>query len=300
MMKIFQSTPEGPVLEYKLSFTSPTNARGELEELKRALTVVIQAYKNPTPAGGDTPAPGAAATGTAGAGTPAALAIASALSGQDRDIWSDTRLQADGSLQQDLLKHDADLGRTFFETVLKGSITAAQFWSTRTHLLRAYAIERNQAKGAYNVLATMKPKTVDNAVRISLSREQIQDIFRQHPLVKRVYDENVPKISEGDFWRRFFSSRLFKKLKGEKILPGDGYDDIVDTYLNAGDEGEPGKSEGLLNFSLYVCCVEIANSRKKQKTDSVPNFINLEGNEQHASQVSLFEYVFIVYHSSLH
>ena len=239
MMKIFQSTPEGPVLEYKLSFTSPTNARGELEELKKALTVVIQAHKNPTPAGGATLALGTPTPGVSVAGTPAALAIASALSGgQDTDIWSDARLQADGGLQQDLLKYDVDLGRTFFETVLKGSITAAQFWSTRTHLLRAYAIERNQAKGAYNVLATMKPKTVDNAVRISLSREQIQDIFRQHPLVKRVYDENVPKISEGDFWRRFFSSRLFKKLKGEKILPGDGYDDIVDTYLNAGDEGE--------------------------------------------------------------
>ena len=238
-MKIFQSTPEGPVLEYKLSFTSPTNARGELEELKKALTVVIQAHKNPTPAVGTTPAPGAPTLGVSGTGTPAALAIASTLSGgRDMDVWSDARLQADGGLQQDLLKQDADLGRTFFETVLKGSITAAQFWSTRIHLLRAYAIERNQVKGAYNVLATMKPKTVDNAVRISLSREQIQDIFRQHPLVKKVYDENVPRISEGDFWRRFFSSRLFKKLKGEKILPGDGYDDIVDTYLNAGDEGE--------------------------------------------------------------
>ena len=246
MMKIFQSTPEGPVLEYKLSFTSPNNARGELEELKKALTVVIQAHKNPT---GGTPAAGGPATpaaptpgglqGGVGNGTPAALAIASALSGgRDADIWSDTRLQADIDLQQELLKHDTNLGKTFFETVLKGSITGPQFWSTRTHVLRAYAIERNQAKGAYNVLATMKPKTIDNAVRISLSREQIQDIFRQHPLVKTVYDENVPKISEGDFWRRFFSSRLFKKLKGEKILPGDQYDDIVDTYLNAGDEGE--------------------------------------------------------------
>ncbi|RPB20788.1 BSD-domain-containing protein [Terfezia boudieri ATCC MYA-4762] len=264
MMKIFQSTPEGPVLEYKLSFTSPTNARGELEELKKALTVVIQAHKNPAPAGGAIPALGTPTPGVSVAGTPAALAIASALSGgRDTDVWSDARLQADSALQQDLLKHDADLGRTFFETVLKGSITAAQFWSTRTHLLRSYAIERNQVKGAYNVLSTMKPKTVDNAVRISLSREQIQDIFRQHPLVKRVYDENVPKISEGDFWRRFFSSRLFKKLKGEKILPGDGYDDIVDSYLNAGDE---------------------ANSRKKQRVNAVPNFINLEGNEQHTSQ----------------
>ncbi|KAF8472473.1 hypothetical protein BDZ91DRAFT_715133 [Kalaharituber pfeilii] len=259
LMKIFQTTAEGTVLEYKLSFTSPTNARGELEDLKKALTVVIQAHKHPTPAAGSTLAPGAGANG--GSGTPAALAIASAMGGsRGKDVWSDARLQADGELQQELLKHNPELGRTFLETVATGSITAAQFWSTRTHLLRAFAIERSQTKGAYNVLATMKPKTVDNAIRISLSREQIQDIFRQHPLVKKVYDENVPKITEGDFWRRFFSSRLFKKLKGEKILPGDGYDDIVDAYLNAGGE---------------------VNSRKKQKIEAIPNFINLEGNEQH-------------------
>lgn len=30
-----------------------------------------------------------------------------------------------------------------------------------------------------------------------------------------------------------------------------------------------------------------ANSRKKQRVNAVPNFINLEGNEQHASQVNL-------------
>ncbi|KAI5806611.1 hypothetical protein DFH27DRAFT_642197 [Peziza echinospora] len=278
MMKIFQADPAGEggaTMEYKLSFTSPNNARGELEEMKKALTAAIQAVKNAAAAGsaGPTATAGAKASASTAAsgGAPAALAIASALgtsgeggSGNTRsDIWSDARLLSDGELQQDLLKNDADLGRTFLETVLKGSITAEQFWSTRVHLLRAYAIQQNQARGAYNVLSTMKPKTVDNAVRISLSREQIQDIFRQHPLVKRVYDENVPKISEGDFWRRFFSSRLFKKLKGEKILPVDQYDDIVDTYLNAGDE---------------------ANARKKQRVDYVPNFINLEGNEQHASQ----------------
>lgn len=33
--------------------------------------------------------------------------------------------------------------------------------------------------------------------------------------------------------------------------------------------------------------VAAANSRKKQRVNDVPNFINLEGNEQHASQVNL-------------
>jgi len=33
--------------------------------------------------------------------------------------------------------------------------------------------------------------------------------------------------------------------------------------------------------------VVVANSRKKQRVYAVPNFINLEANEQHASQVNL-------------
>ena len=89
------------------------------------------------------------------------------------------------------------------------------------------------------MLATIKPKTVDNVVRMSLSREAIHDIFDQHPLVKMVYDDNVPKLPEEEFWSRFFLSRLFKKLKGDKLLPTDNTDPILDRYLGRDDEGEP-------------------------------------------------------------
>jgi transcription initiation factor TFIIH subunit 1 len=55
--------------------------------------------------------------------------------------------------------------------------------------------------------------------------------------VKTVYDENVPRVSEDQFWSRFFLSRLFKKLKGDKVLPSDTTDNIFDRYLNRDDEG---------------------------------------------------------------
>ena len=61
-------------------------------------------------------------------------------------------------------------------------------------MLRAHSIERTQQRGPYNVFSVLKPKTQDGTTKVSLSAERIRDIFEQHPLVKRVYDENVPKV----------------------------------------------------------------------------------------------------------
>jgi transcription initiation factor TFIIH subunit 1 len=61
-------------------------------------------------------------------------------------------------------------------------------------LLRTHAIERTQQRGPYNVLAVLKPKTQDGKTKVTLSEDWICDIFEQHPLVKRVYDENVPQV----------------------------------------------------------------------------------------------------------
>jgi transcription initiation factor TFIIH subunit 1 len=65
-------------------------------------------------------------------------------------------------------------------------------------MLRAHAIERTQQRGPYNVLAVLKPKTQDGTTKVSLSADRIRDIFEQHPLIKKVYDENVPKVPHHD------------------------------------------------------------------------------------------------------
>lgn len=206
--------------------------------MKEALTASIQASKNVS--GPGTPVPGRP-------GTTAALAVASVTgASKPTDLWNKSRLEMDAELQQSLLKSDPALSNTFTEAVLSGAVTAQQFWSTRTHLLRGHAMERRQVRGPYNVLAAIKSTTVDNVSRMSLSREQIHDIFAQHPLVKTVYDENVPRVSEDQFWSRFFLSRLFKKLKGERIIPTDPTDNIFDRYLNYEEEGAVFAHPGVL------------------------------------------------------
>ncbi|EHA20695.1 hypothetical protein ASPNIDRAFT_195378 [Aspergillus niger ATCC 1015] len=137
-----------------------------------------------------------------------------------------------------------------------------QFWSTRLHLLRAHAIERSQTRGSYNVLSTLKPRVEDSVTKLNISKEQIQLIFNQHPLVKRVYDENVPKLSEQQFWSRFFQSRLFKKLRGERISETDPTDIILDKYLKADESGNLPRDAHVPHF-LDLAGNEVNNSQRQ-------------------------------------
>lgn len=269
MLRIFvQSQPGKDPEPHAFTFTSPTTARDEAESIKDAISKIIQAAK---PSAGILSSSNGGAVGNS---TSAAMAIASAVSslpssGADADAWyDDGRLKGDVELQQSLLNANASLKRIFMELLrtkpdsITNSQFTAQFWATRVHLLRAHAVEKNQTKGAYNVLSTIRTKE-DNANKLTISKEQIQLIFNQHSLVKRVYDENVPKLSEEAFWSAFFQSRLFKKLKGEKISEEDPTNGILDKYLQHNDDDE--RNERLL-------------------ASHVPHTIDLEGNEENHSQ----------------
>ncbi|KAL4867010.1 hypothetical protein BDV12DRAFT_172024 [Aspergillus spectabilis] len=265
MLKVFVLPPNNPSAapeQYIFSFTAGANARPEADAIKDALSTAIQAAKSAQ----ETLAP--AATGESG-GMSAAMAMASAVSsaGSGKNWWDDDkRLRTDVELQQSLLKADANLQKIFMESMntkpdtLSSGQFLSQFWSTRLHLLRAHAIERSQTRGSYNVLSTLKPRTEDNVTKLNISKEQIQLIFGQHPLVKRVYDENVPKLSESQFWSRFFQSRLFKKLRGERITDSDATDAVLDKYLKADEHGN------------------------LPRDAHVPHFLDLEGNEGNHSQ----------------
>ncbi|KAL9020366.1 MAG: hypothetical protein Q9185_002444 [Variospora sp. 1 TL-2023] len=266
MLKIFVQASGIPAPEtHVFNFTSPTVARAEADAIRDALSRAIQQAK----------AEVAVPAAPGGSAASAAMAIASAVSsgpqaGASQDgIYDDARLQSDIVLQQSLLEANPQLSKTFMESLRTkpDSITntqfTSQFWSSRTHLLRAHAIEKSQTRGSYNVLASIKPETKDNALRLSISKEQIQLIFNQHAVVRRAYDENVPKMNESEFWVKFFQSRLFKKLKGERITEADPRNPVLDKYLDVDDEAE---------------------RAKRLMASHVPHIINIEGNEENHSQ----------------
>lgn len=285
MLKVFSQLPRATTPEtHVFTFTSATSARTEADTIKDALSVAIQAIKGRSDLG-------LAVAGAATGGASQALATANAVSsssvagaaagggagGRDHQNagsgwYDDVRLKADVELQQSLLKADPSLQKTFMESLrtkpdsISNAQFTSQFWSTRIPLLRAHAIEKNQSRGGYNVLSTIKSKTEDNVTRLSISKEQIQLIFNQHALVKRVYDENVPnKLNESAFWSKFFQSRLFKKLKGEKIVDSDPLDPTIDQYLREDDR-------------------ERQKERRLESNVHIPHIIDLEGNEENHSQ----------------
>lgn len=271
MLKIFAQSPNalGPET-HVFTFTSSTSARVEADSIKDALSTAIQKARN-------APNPATTATisdGADGGGQSAAMAIASAISsgmGSSKEPgWlDDDVLKGNIKLQQSLLKSDSTLQKIFAESVrakpesISISQFTSQFWSARVHLLRAHAIQNSQKRGAYNILSTIKPKMVGEQPKLSISPEQIQLIFNQHPLIKRVYDENVPKLDEKTFWSSFFSSRLFKKLKGEMIGDSDPPDPIMDKYLQQDDDPD---------------------LEKRMFASHIPQVINIEGNEENHSQ----------------
>jgi transcription initiation factor TFIIH subunit 1 len=248
---------------YTLTFTSSA-ARDDQQTITGLLRKWIEASKAQA-----VPAPAPAGSNTDGASAAMAMAqtVTAAAKGKE-ESYDDPKLLADLDLQMSLLNTNPALRQRFDRALAEKPDSVSlgqfsnQFWSTRVHMLRSHATERSQATGTYNVLSVIKSKTVNGALTLSLTKEQIELLFRQHPIVQKAYNENVPQLSEMDFWERFFHSRLMKKLKGERIREQDVLDPKLDKYLQ------------------YDEAVESS----QQLMDSIPLFINIEGNEQNHSQ----------------
>ncbi|KAM0739920.1 hypothetical protein ACQRIT_005104 [Beauveria bassiana] len=268
MLKIFeQSSKGGDAITYLFHFNTD-EAKKEATSFKDVLSRLLSEARSvdpsvPRPAGLSTPQGASGAGGSASA----TMAFASSVNTyQSSARWfDDQQLKADIELQRSLMKKDLGLNETYMDALSTKpeSISVAafnsQFWSTRINLLRAHAIESNQKKGPYNVLSTVKPRTVDGEMKLNISVEQVQMIFAQHPLVKRIYNENVPKLSEADFWSRFFLSRLSKKLRGERGTENDTTDAIFDQYD--------------INENLQ-------HVQSKIMSQQVPHIIDIEANEE--------------------
>ncbi|KAH0361599.1 hypothetical protein KCU65_g8592, partial [Aureobasidium melanogenum] len=260
------AAPENQVF----SFTSAA-ARSEQEAITDILRNAIAAIKAAEPT---KPAPTPATAQDASAPS-AAMAMAQAVSStvKTAETWyDDAHLITDIELQRSLLEANPALRQRFNESLRDRPETititqfSTQFWSTRLHLLRAHAIEKAQNQGDYNVLPEIKFTRVAaekegeaDSLTLRLAGPQIKLIFKQYPIVRQAYNENVPPTDSNTFWSRFFMSRLLKKLKGEKITDADPPDPMFDKYLSYQEKGP-------------------------SNIGHIPHFIDLEGNEQNHSQ----------------
>ncbi|KAI1260859.1 RNA polymerase II transcription factor protein [Xylariaceae sp. FL1019] len=275
MLKIFDKPPEVPEpVAYLFHFNSPADPRAEANVIRDLLSRLLANAKANDPSvpkaasGAGTPVAGASGNGSA-AMTFANAALAKPSSAR---LFDDEALKSDIVLQQSLMKADRELTQMYMEgrktkpDSMSDATFNAHFWSARINLLRAHAIESSQKKGPYNVLAQIKPSLQSSTdpsrpseLKIKFSVEQIQLIMTQHPLVKRIYNENVPPLETNEFWERFFLSKLSKKLRGERPTGLEMADNIFDKY----DEYE-----------------DITAFSSKHLSSHVPHIIDLEGNEE--------------------
>lgn len=175
---------------------------------------------------------------------------------------SDDNLLKNHELQQKLLNEDKNLRSIFTQSVIHFKLSPTIFWSSRLNILRTYALTVNQDRGMYNVLSTIKPvATSDNKVHVNVTRNIIEEIFKTYPIVKKAFDDLVPvKFSEGEFWSRFFNSKLFRRLRGDKLNNSERGDTVLDQYL--------------------TIMANEANGNTTDKANEVVKLIDLNGNEQ--------------------
>lgn len=275
LLRLFYITKDSPdVQDIKLTF----NNRQTMTSVKEALQTIVARQKTVIKDQGGQDSGSKASTPAA---QNPAMDSASPTPGQTNDfslkeLLTDTALLKNRALQQKLLLEDKNLRNIFTQSVIKYKLSPAVFWSTRVPQLRSYALSKSQHRGPYNVLSSIKPvATSDNQVNVNVTRDTIGEIFDTYPIVRRAFNEMVPeKLSEGEFWSRFFNSKLFRRLRGEKINNANTRGDVViDKYLYVDAdfvEREANEKDGKS---------DVPDQEKR-----VNKFIDLAGNEVDNSQ----------------
>ncbi|PFH55049.1 hypothetical protein XA68_10911 [Ophiocordyceps unilateralis] len=224
MLKIFEKgDDEIEPTTYLFHFHSP-DARADAKRIKDILSRLLADVRS---ADTSLSKPSSLTVGASdldgGGGVSASMAFANAANSQPfSSRWfDDGQLKADIELQQSLMKKDKSLHQTYMEAM------------------------------------TTKPQSISGAS--FNSQRKVQLILAQHPLVKRIYNENVPKLSEADFWSRFFLSRLSKILRGERVTEND-------------------RTDALFDQNNVIANADSSSSKIMRQT--VPHMINLEANEE--------------------
>ncbi|KAF9919879.1 RNA polymerase II transcription factor B subunit 1 [Linnemannia zychae] len=136
-----------------------------------------------------------------------------------------------------LLAQNKDLSALHTELVVGKHITENEFWETRKSLLRNKAAVDQQQKGQSSAWLDLKPQTGEsNDVKYVMTPQVIHSVCQQYPSIKRAYDQYVPdKLSEGEFWKRYFQSRFFHRSRSGRGA-NEPDDEIFDKALEEDEE----------------------------------------------------------------
>ncbi|KAG1832517.1 hypothetical protein EV424DRAFT_1369109 [Suillus variegatus] len=243
---------------HNFTFTSPSAvAYAEREAFKQELTNIISRNRSAAP----TPLPKPTPLSTP-AKTPAPIPSTSRATSVSSDtrtpILSGIDAATDFRLRKKVLLSNPELLVLHKELVMSGQITESEFWDGREHLLLAEAAAEGQKRGRPGQLVDPRPQTVEGGeVKIVITPQLVHDIFDEFPVVAKAYNDNVPnKLSEAEFWKRYFQSKLFNAHRASIRSSATQHvvkdDPIFDKYLEKDDdELEPRRARNEVS-DLYI------------------------------------------------
>ncbi|KAI6110555.1 hypothetical protein EDD16DRAFT_1836413 [Pisolithus croceorrhizus] len=165
---------------------------------------------------------------------------------------------SDFRLRKKVLMSNPELLALHKDLVMTGQITESEFWEGREHLLLAQAAAEAQKRGRPGQLVDPRPQTVEGGeVKIVITPQLVHDIFEEYPVVAKAYSENVPsKLSEAEFWKRYFQSKLFNAHRASIRSSATQHvvkdDPIFDKYLEKDDDGLEPKRPREEVADLYI------------------------------------------------
>ncbi|KAK7053447.1 RNA polymerase II transcription factor B subunit 1 [Paramarasmius palmivorus] len=185
---------------------------------------------------------------------------------------------ADFRLRKNVLLSNPDLAALHRELVIGGHITESEFWEGREHLLLAQVASEAQKKGKPGQLVDPRPETVEGGeIKIRITPQLVHDIFDEYPVVAKAYNDNVPnkvnlvilkclqidvtsnfksKLSEEEFWKRYFQSKLFNAHRASIRSSAAQHvvkdDPIFDQYLEKDDDELEPRRQRDIDVDLFV------------------------------------------------
>ena len=116
-----------------------------------------------------------------------------------------------------LLEADGELRKQYNDLVRGGIIDDDEFWESRSYLL-----DNDSVGAARRDKGTMSSLLADKAQTRTLNAEIIAEIFATRPIVKKVYDQQVPhELSEDEFWKKYFLSEMFTRRRSTDVRTDD-------------------------------------------------------------------------------